>query len=1014
MNQIDNTFTKGMNLDLHPSAIPSDTLISCLNGTMKTNNGNEGVLQNDLGNVKLKYAHLPEGFIPLGMKEYGGIIYVASKNPDTNECQIGSVPSPQRILEDEDTDSIQTATIDINNFITQDESPKRLKTTRILYRLSSNLEVGSKFGIQSKASSEETQGTDRSFPMYLDSNLNVWNERTSPDKFLRLNVALKDTTNSIKEINETSSNNNNYLRDSGELYLIAEVLIPEQFEIYITNATNNSVTIQWDKSLNNPVFFINTVFKDLNDHTITTDGNYNEVTFTTGTTREVTIKCIPTIRMGTNSVLVNELTKEITIDLDDYSSSIMDDESFKSNAYKTTYTEYNNTLRINWGLSKAKDVSKVDFNFYLFGDNSLSLDYQQTISGKPTFNGFFSNSFKDLVDNRLYLLEVVCYNVNQTKRYYRWVWTSETVLDNSLSLFLEVTGSLEDEEVETEENTTPTIDSETGALTFSKTYYKTVSFTPDQSIQFANQDKLPFNITLPTCTTSIQVETKGDPKHKKANSLVGNVTMNKDGEKAVALINGDTALKLTTIYHAQAQGYEYNMQITGKQLKPYYTENTSDADFIFGKDQNTCPRYGLAIAAGILHQDVGAEWVRCTIDFNTWDASGGVESTDNIVHEYDTKYANRDTNNRSWFNRVHPGLIAYYAKRVGFYPPISFILGPPATGRYVTDQRLNPYLYRMDENGYTEHHEDYDYSLILWKDTSDNYRVLRSIHSKRGGYDDLKNLFKNLYIVDNKVETSKLEPEFLPDKNNYGYTSTNELTQEVTIKLNFDFGTAINTLKNDIQTNITTALTNLTSQSDFTDSDDFTAFKNSDDSKIEIEIEPNLINDSFNKTYTLETKNIVPLFSNYLNASNALSDINSTYAIYQDDIVREDDEENAFLDNVIYYKTADGFVAPLGSSKTACNDLSGFNLEGLQSKFTIADVGNSEKGTKRCILLKDGQHLDSSPNKKYTSMHAAPFIGELGSEHHNERYTYPFTFAANENYKCLCDYKLKESCTSLW
>ena len=81
MNQIDNTFIKGMNLDTHPSAIPSDTLITCLNGTMKTNNGNEGILQNDLGNVKLKYAHLPAGFVPLGMKEYGGIIYVASKNP---------------------------------------------------------------------------------------------------------------------------------------------------------------------------------------------------------------------------------------------------------------------------------------------------------------------------------------------------------------------------------------------------------------------------------------------------------------------------------------------------------------------------------------------------------------------------------------------------------------------------------------------------------------------------------------------------------------------------------------------------------------------------------------------------------------------------------------------------------------------------------------------------------------------------------------------------------------------
>jgi hypothetical protein len=28
------------------------------------------------------------------MKEYGGIIYVALVNPETNKCQVGSIPSP--------------------------------------------------------------------------------------------------------------------------------------------------------------------------------------------------------------------------------------------------------------------------------------------------------------------------------------------------------------------------------------------------------------------------------------------------------------------------------------------------------------------------------------------------------------------------------------------------------------------------------------------------------------------------------------------------------------------------------------------------------------------------------------------------------------------------------------------------------------------------------------------------------------------------------------------------------
>ena len=156
------------------------------------------------------------------------------------------------------------------------------------------------------------------------------------------------------------------------------------------------------------------------------------------------------------------------------------------------------------------------------------------------------------------------------------------MLDNSLSLFLEVTGSLKDDEAETEENTNPPTINSYGELSFEKTYYKTISFTADETVQFANQDKLPFNITPPTCTTSITI-TKGNPKHKKANSLVGNVQMDKEGN-ANANITNDNKLKLTATYYAQAGGYESKAQITGKKLKPYYTANTSDADFIFGYD----------------------------------------------------------------------------------------------------------------------------------------------------------------------------------------------------------------------------------------------------------------------------------------------------------------------------------------------------------------------------------------------------------------------------------------------
>lgn len=97
-----NTFTGGMVMDTHPLTTPNNVLTNCLNGTLVTFNGNEMILQNDMGNAIVKsdkngdLVKLPEGFVPVGTAELGGIIYIASYNPETKECQLGSFPSPER------------------------------------------------------------------------------------------------------------------------------------------------------------------------------------------------------------------------------------------------------------------------------------------------------------------------------------------------------------------------------------------------------------------------------------------------------------------------------------------------------------------------------------------------------------------------------------------------------------------------------------------------------------------------------------------------------------------------------------------------------------------------------------------------------------------------------------------------------------------------------------------------------------------------------------------------------
>ena len=102
MKKVSNIFNKGLIMDVSPLSTTGDSLSDCLNGTFCTMNGDELVLQNDMGNGRVQTAYLPKGYIPIGTTQLGGIIYIASYNPFTNKCQIGSFPSPQRTSDKRD------------------------------------------------------------------------------------------------------------------------------------------------------------------------------------------------------------------------------------------------------------------------------------------------------------------------------------------------------------------------------------------------------------------------------------------------------------------------------------------------------------------------------------------------------------------------------------------------------------------------------------------------------------------------------------------------------------------------------------------------------------------------------------------------------------------------------------------------------------------------------------------------------------------------------------------------
>lgn len=97
-----NKFTKGLVMDFSPENTRNEVLTHALNATLLTFNGNELSLQNDMGNARVETAYLPDGYMPVGTCEYGGIIYIVSYNPLENKSQVGCFPSPERNVSSEE------------------------------------------------------------------------------------------------------------------------------------------------------------------------------------------------------------------------------------------------------------------------------------------------------------------------------------------------------------------------------------------------------------------------------------------------------------------------------------------------------------------------------------------------------------------------------------------------------------------------------------------------------------------------------------------------------------------------------------------------------------------------------------------------------------------------------------------------------------------------------------------------------------------------------------------------
>lgn len=192
-----NSFDGGLNYDLNPITTPANVLTDCVNGTFITFNGDELALQNDAGNTKIKapdwteeipkYVSLTDGFNPIGIKEFGGVLYIVSANKDTNQVEFGSYPSPQILTEesvgngipftfnDPTKNSLFTSNV-LNNYIFKAgeyavfESVDLDLSNVTRYRYSGNLRISAGLRIYNvKLYLQLTNG-------FIDLTTDVWNE----------------------------------------------------------------------------------------------------------------------------------------------------------------------------------------------------------------------------------------------------------------------------------------------------------------------------------------------------------------------------------------------------------------------------------------------------------------------------------------------------------------------------------------------------------------------------------------------------------------------------------------------------------------------------------------------------------------------------------------------------------------------------------------------------------------------------------------------------------------------
>ena len=708
---VSNSFNNGLDLDSNPMVISNDCLTNCLNGTLITHNGNEFILQNDMGNGRVESAGLPPGYVPVGMKEFGGIVYVASKNVLTGDCQIGTFPSPERNI---GADEIEGFTIPpvptIVDFCQGDEIVNDTITTRIY---PNPLKPGDKFKVN--IPNTEINKTILQYELGVKTGTGIESRQ-----WIIWNV-----DDALAFANDENYPPSNYEENSkGELYLITKVKMPHDIDLQLIAINNDSELVYTISGEANQHIYYK--IQDVEQFAyLDQNGNLQITKQLEPGVKTVTISVSPIIsyKIDSNNTVqykIKSMTKTMTTDIE------LEKKGINLNQWRYSYNEARNQLELTYGFSGGLNTKYVQFNFYQYQDLTEEFGGITTIEAdaKSSYSGQFTDLITNLIPHSLYMCEIVCKSTKTAQdvqgTFYKLVWTNDLFNQFNLSqeqfdlgyinlkTYIDGNTDIDNPIAMTKEppedgnDASPKVygDKGTEKFEFSVKFSKNIKFKPYYYLTVDGLDKLPFDGSLLKSEANKELSRNDSKIQVRYTIKSNNTTVVQEGfgiDSSIAELTPkeintggdirDISIYSTYYFHAQGKDVEGTIVANAYVITKYLDETKTpesgqltDMQKIFGSDDGIA--LGLCIATGQDQRSSGSSKNDDLItSYGLLHLNNNVKSGDDFEGEgstlqnyYTATSRDYDKADRDWKSVINGQIVNpirnYYE---GYVPPICCI-----------------------------------------------------------------------------------------------------------------------------------------------------------------------------------------------------------------------------------------------------------------------------------------------------------------------------------------------------